>query len=239
MKFSIITVNYNNGDALDSVEIIKKYDVKLAYWVSEKDNGIYHAMNKAIRVASGDYCLFLNSGDTFYDASVLENIQPFLTADFVCGNACLTYGESVSSSIWEAPMSVNKLYFIQRLSVCHQSLFIRTSILKNRGYDESLRIVADYEQIFFEILVNRRTYRKADIVVCNYGCDGISSNHEKSDAEKRAVLEKFRLNNYIECDALQELINTLKIGTRKYKLVLYLAKFIVNGFSIFQKWIKK
>jgi putative colanic acid biosynthesis glycosyltransferase len=252
MKISIITVNYNNDFSLEntissvikqyfldyeyividggsndnSVEIIKKYASKITYWISEKDNGIYHAMNKGIAQASGEYILFLNAGDIFADTTVLQKIEPYLTADFVCGNALLKY--QTKTVLWEAPSFINKMFFLQRQSVCHQSLFIKTSLLKQRKYDETLRIVADYEQFFFETVVNQRTYRKADITISIYGCDGISSNHKKSDAEKRSVLEKFRTSSYIEADELQELVNTLKIGTSKYKLALLFMRLIIN-----------
>jgi putative colanic acid biosynthesis glycosyltransferase len=265
MKISIVTVNLNNavtlektiksvinqkftdfeylivdgGSTDESVDIIKRYTQKISYWVSEKDTGIYNAMNKAIEIANGDYCIFLNSGDVFYDELVLKNIQAFLTADFVCGDACLIYSESESTSLWKAPVNVDELYFVQRLSVCHQSLFIKTSLLKKRHYDESLKIVADYEQLFFEIIVNHRIYRKADMIVCYYGCDGISSDDKRSDAEKLVVIKNFQDKNYIEKDELQVLVNNLKIGTRKYKLVLAFVKYIVNVTSYYHKLIKR
>lgn len=251
MKYSIITVTYNNDSELEktiqsvlgqdyvnyeyividggsndkSIEIIKKYTSKITYWISEKDNGIYHAMNKGITQASGEYLLFLNSGDIFVDKTVLQKTEPYLTADFVCGNALLKH-ESVLT-VWEAPSVVNELFFLQRQSVCHQSLFIKTSLLKKRNYDDSLNVVADYEQFFYETIVNQRTYIKADVTVSVYGCNGISSDHKKSDAEKRFVLEKFRTLSLIEADELQELVNLLKIGTRKYKLALLLMKLII------------
>lgn len=100
MRISIITVNFNNKDGLErtiksvisqkpelyeyiiidggstdgSVDVIKKHSQHIHYWVSEKDNGIYHAMNKGIAVATGDYCNFLNSGDTYHDSYVLSRL---------------------------------------------------------------------------------------------------------------------------------------------------------------------
>ena len=100
MKVSIITVNFNNAVGLErtiesvvrqpkelyeyiiidggstdgSVEIIKKYEQYVTYWTSEKDNGIYDAMNKAIDLLKGNWVNFMNAGDKFYNDNVLSNI---------------------------------------------------------------------------------------------------------------------------------------------------------------------
>lgn len=107
MKLSIITVNFNDAGGLErtiksvisqtfcdyefiiidggstdgSVEIIKVYSDRIDYWVSEMDRGIYHAMNKGVDQAHGDYCLFLNSGDSFYNDEVLEKLSKFESND--------------------------------------------------------------------------------------------------------------------------------------------------------------
>ena len=98
-------------------------------------------MNKGISVAQGEYCFFLNSGDTFYEDDTLKKALLFLKEDFVCGNAVLKYAGGINE--WSAPEIVNTLFFMQRFSVCHQSLFIRTELLKSHPYNETLMIVAD------------------------------------------------------------------------------------------------
>lgn len=129
----------------------------------------------------------------------------------------------------ECPEIVNTLFFMQRFSVCHQSLFIRTELLKSHPYNETLMIVADYEQMFYEIAVNHRSYKKIDLTICYYGCDGVSSDHEKADAEKRSVINEFRYLGYIEPDELWNVVSKLKIGTRKYRLLLSLAKCLTSS----------
>jgi glycosyltransferase involved in cell wall biosynthesis len=113
MRFSIITINYNNalgliktiesvkiqlfndfefiiidGNSSDnSKEVIKENLNSISYWVSENDNGVYHAMNKGLKIAKGEYCIFLNSGDYFYNSNVL-----FQVTDSILNNSVLVYG---------------------------------------------------------------------------------------------------------------------------------------------------
>ena len=90
-----------DGGSVDcSVSVLQKYSEYISYWISEKDKGIYHAMNKGISVAQGEYCFFLNSGDTFYEDDTLKKALLFLKEDFVCGNAVLKYAGGINE--WSA-----------------------------------------------------------------------------------------------------------------------------------------
>ncbi len=78
-----------DGGSVDcSVSVLQKYSEYISYWISEKDKGIYHAMNKGISVAQGEYCFFLNSGDTFYEDDTLKKSSSFLKGGFCMWKCC-------------------------------------------------------------------------------------------------------------------------------------------------------
>ena len=72
-KFEFIVIDGGSNDG--GLEVIEQHKDKIDYWVSEPDKGVYNAMNKGIKVAKGEYLIFMNSGDTFYDDNVLEKIE--------------------------------------------------------------------------------------------------------------------------------------------------------------------
>ena len=249
MKISVITVNFNDRDGLEetvrsvaaqtyrdieyividggstdgSKEVIEKHSCNISYWVSERDKGIYNGMNKGIAAATGNYCIFMNSGDTFFDDNVISNVSEQLDADIVCGNAQIVKG---GDYLWTAPEKIDLSWWLNRYSICHQSTFIRTEILKTRPYNENYKVVADYESFFYETIVNKRSYKKINLTVCNYGVDGISASHDKADDDKIRVIDTFRYNGLIEEDELLRLCKKLHYNGRRYKLALKLLKYL-------------
>lgn len=172
-----------DGGSVDgTVDIIKKYENKLAYWISEPDKGIYNAMNKGIAKATGMYCNFMNVGDHFYDNDVLLNIfaKESRNSDILVGTA------NTSDYLWvpakEEIFSLSSIY-----TICHQASFIKTSLLKTNPYDETLRIVAD-TKFFIEMLILRNvTYETLPIITCYYEIGGLSSDSIKHQNEMEKV----------------------------------------------------
>ncbi|MEG1749616.1 MAG: glycosyltransferase family 2 protein [Tannerellaceae bacterium] len=167
VEFSIITVTYNSKKTLEktilsvlgqsykdyeyiiidgkstdgTADVILQYKHALSTWVSEKDQGIYDAMNKGIRIASGKWILFMNSGDLFVDSHVLQMVADEIATD----NATdILYGDILiekrgSLTIKPAAEPCNK----QRMYFCHQSAFTRTKILKTMPFDTHFKMSAD------------------------------------------------------------------------------------------------
>ncbi len=213
MKFSVITVNYNNHDGLrqtmksvvdqtccdfeyividggstdGSVEVIKEYSSYVHYWVSEPDFGIYHAMNKGVAQAHGDYCLFLNSGDFFQNDMVLE-----LVGKLAIGEDLLV-GKVISSKdgtdLFLPPQRDISLYYLYSSTLPHQGTFIKTNLLRKYPYREDLKIVSDWAFFLEVIIFQQCSIIFLDLVVAVFDTEGLSTSSPKEMwKEKEKVL---------------------------------------------------
>jgi glycosyltransferase involved in cell wall biosynthesis len=211
LKISIITVSYNvvntiektilsvinqtypnieyiiiDGGSTDgTIDIIKKYEDKLTYWVSEPDKGIYDAMNKGVIKATGTYCNFMNAGDKFFDENVLLNVFQDKHDEDILSGITVT-----SSDIWYPPEKNNlSLLFFYKYGLGHQATFINTKLLKEVPYDEKLKIVADNKFFIETLIFKNASYKNIPTKICIYDTTGISSNNRKEAlSELREVL---------------------------------------------------
>lgn len=206
MKISIITINYNHAEGLrntiksvvsqtskdyeyiiidggstdDSVDIINEYANKIDYWESEPDGGIYPAMNKGVRAAHGEYCIFMNSGDEFYAPDVIERVfSQGLNEDIVCGDIC--FGEN---NISPNPETVTMRTFYKH-TLYHQASFIRTQLLRDHPYDEQMRSAADWKFFMHELVFRNASYKHVPIVIARFEDGGISTTN--SDLSRNEV----------------------------------------------------
>lgn len=210
MKYTIITINYNNCDGLrqtienvihqtytdyeyiiidggstdGSVEVIKHYADKITYWVSEPDKGIYNAMNKGILKAHGEYLNFMNSGDYFYDNKVLEGIIPFLTADIVQGNLYNRMTKQFSHRYYD---NITMRFFYEA-AFDHQACFFNRDLFCNSLYDENYKIVSDWLFCMKKIIFENKKFRNIPINVASYEGNGISYNNPKQEEERNKAL---------------------------------------------------
>ncbi len=218
MKYSIITVNFNNKEGLrrtiesvihqtfrdfeyiiidgastdGSIDVLREYDQQINYWVSEKDSGIYNAMNKGIDKATGDYLNFMNSGDCFYNNEVLERLSKRqLTEDLIVGRDYHYNPQTGQGFATILPPRISMLtFYIQTLP--HQSSFFRKELFNGTRYDESLKIVADIKFYIQKICVENCSVAKIDDIICRREPDGISKSHNECRiAEHQAVLTEF------------------------------------------------
>lgn len=136
----------DGGSTDGTLDIVKKYDERIDYWLSEPDKGIYDAMNKGAGLASGEWINFMNAGDRFYGNSVVNRIFALDRShcDIIYGNHEVSYGGRFSR-IGKAG-SVEELW--KGMNFSHQSAFIRTSLVRMKGFNVGNAIGADFEMIY-------------------------------------------------------------------------------------------
>ena len=215
MKLSIITINLNNKTGLQktinsvitqtfkdfewiiidggstdgSKELIEQYSQHVTYWVSEPDNGIYHAMNKGIYQAKGKYLQFLNSGDTFYSPRILHDIftlnsyeSDIITGNIICNNKVLR-------GIGYKEISLNDFFYN---NVFHPSSFIKRNLFYTFGlYDENYKIVSDSKFFIKSIILGNSTVMYIDKPIVYFDSTGISSTYSSLvKTEKKQIFEE-------------------------------------------------
>lgn len=253
-KLSIITINFNNvvglektiqsvisqtfnnysfiiidGGSTDrSVEVIKQYASKLSYWVSEADKGIYCAQNKGIAKATGEYCLFLNSGDILINNDILKDV--FSSAPDVDIVSCdLSVSDGNSNVIEKMPESIDTDYFLLS-SISHPSTLIRRLLFNKIGlFDESFKICGDYDFFLRALLINKATYKHIPVVLSQFDASGISSNSSGKQLQKQERRKSFEKYYTIEVvNSLEENLKIKRSNKYRYKKLL---KMIFKPFS--------
>jgi len=177
----------------DTRSVIKAQEDRIAFWVSEPDSGIYNAMNKGIRAATGDYLLFINSGDVLLNEEVIaEVVKQGLTKDLVCGN--LVFEKETGPEEWIPANEVTFKTFLYS-TIPHPTTLIKRSVFDIVGlYNERHKIVSDWEFFILAICKYNCTYQHVDVFMTAYIDGGVSSNPQNFDAinaERKAVLNQY------------------------------------------------
>ena len=258
-KFSVITVNYNNGDGLrktmlsvlaqsfedyeyiiidggstdESVKIIEMYTDEVDYWVSEPDEGIYHAMNKGVRRAKGEYLVFMNSGDCFHDSFVLSWVATQkIEEEIAIGKVYCT----VAGRIKEAPDTDCSMMDLYRNHPPHQAAFLKRVLFDDGLFDESFRLVSDWVFLIDRMIFKNCSYRYLDRIIADYDMEGVSSTSPQLlKKEETRVLETLLparirkdYEKYKNADSpLLALIPELNKTAGFHRMVFLLVKFLL------------
>ncbi len=171
----------DGGSTDGTVELLTANRGKIAYWVSEPDRGIYHAFNKGISHAQGDWICFLGSDDYFWDERVLERMAPLLERlpediRIAYGQIMLVDAEGASLFIQGEPWENIKDQFKDVMCIPHQGAMHRSSLFKLRGlFDETFRIAGDYELYLRELGTGSAAFLPG-IIVAAQRRGGVSSS---------------------------------------------------------------
>lgn len=251
LRLSIITINFNNCDGLlktmqsvltqtfsnleyiiidggstdGSRELIEKHSKEIDFWISEKDNGIYHAMNKGIKNSTGDYLLFLNSGDFLISSDIIQKaLSEFNNEDIIYGNLLIDGAPD------KYPDTLSFHYFYRHGTLPHQAAFIKKELFEKFGYyDEQNKICSD--TIFFiKVLCKYNVvYKHIPIAISQINMHGISSQpkswpiiekeiHQSIEKEFPLFVEDYKkLNALTGVIKRSRLLNTMKkVGLLKH-----------------------
>lgn len=185
----IIIVDGASADG--TLEIIKKYSAEHSgiRWISERDGGVYDAMNKGIGLATGEWLYFLGADDRFYDTRVLAAV--FSTGQAAASD--LLYGDvefRYSKRIYDGPFDLRRLLF--ESNICHQAAFYRRSVFEKVGlYDTGCTIYADRDFNIRCYLDKRLTKKYLNRIIAVYNeQDGLSAL-EKTDPIFREKQQRY------------------------------------------------
>jgi glycosyltransferase involved in cell wall biosynthesis len=187
IEYIVIDGASNDG----TLEIIKRYEKRMAKLISEKDKGIYDAMNKGLALATGDYVIFMNSGDEFYASDTVAKV--FATAQ----DADIYYGEtemvnderqSLGQRRHQAPDKFNWRSFKYGMSVSHQAIYIRRTLTE--PYDPQYQLSADIDWII-RAAKKAKKIVKVDGYVAKYLVGGMSkAKHKQSLLERFDIMKR-------------------------------------------------
>jgi glycosyltransferase involved in cell wall biosynthesis len=195
---SVINQTYDNveyiiidgGSTDGTVDIIRKYEHAIDYWVSEKDHGIYDAMNKGIFLATGEWINFMNAGDLFYNQKVLDKI---FTKPQMLQDIDLIYSDTLLDG--KTMLTCN----IKTDVIIHQSLIYKRVLHQERGLYLVYKnlLISDY--LFF-MLCKDKNWHKSDVIISIYSTQGLS-NEKFSIHLNQKIGTDLMFNNISRVDA--------------------------------------
>jgi glycosyltransferase involved in cell wall biosynthesis len=198
-------------------------------WISEPDSGIYNAMNKGIFRSTGDYCLFLNSGDVLFNNHVLSQIaKNEIISDIICFDAIVN--EEHKNTLVKAPKDVS-FYTFYTHTILHQATLIKRFLFEKYGlYNEQFRIVSDWEFFVKALILGNCSYQSIELTISVFDSNGVSSNSQYIElcrAERQQVFDKYLAYFIPDYNLIQPkpIYNFLK-NAEKFRILKYPFLFI-------------
>ena len=215
-KFSVITVTYNAGKVLEdtiqsvvfqtyrnveyiivdgnskdnTLEIVDKYRNRISQVISEPDKGLYDAMNKGIRLATGDYLCFLNAGDKFHANDTLQRMVDSLKEselpDVLYGETAIVdeNGNFLHMRRLSTPQQLNWKSFKQGMLVCHQAFFAKRELALQEPYLLEYRFSADFDWCI-RIMKRSKQLHNTQLTLIDYLNEGLTTQNHKASLKER------------------------------------------------------
>ena len=227
MRISIITVSFNSEQTIErtiksvvnqnyddieyilidggssdrTIDIVKKYEKSISYWVSEKDAGIYDAMNKGLRHCTGEIIAFLNSDD-WYEENIFADVADCFRTESIqllCGDMYIHREGTVSK--YHVNENVAQQVVRYSMAYPHPTMFARKRLFDQYGnFDTQYKIAADYDW-FLRVYVHNEKIKVIDKVVTNFSYGGVSTKEEKMlcilDEQRQVALAALKRNDIL------------------------------------------
>jgi glycosyltransferase involved in cell wall biosynthesis len=187
-----IIVDGNSNDG--TVALIHRYENERLKWISEPDKGLYDAMNKGIKMATGDYLCFLNAGDTFYDTDTVQKIfassDEDHSPDILYGETAIVddNGRFLHMRRLQAPKNLTWKSFKHGMVVCHQAFIVKRELVE--PYDLSYRFSADFDWCI-RMMKKAKNIYNTDLILVDYLNTGMTTANRKASLRERyRIMEK-------------------------------------------------
>ena len=189
---SVVKQDYSNieyiivdgGSTDGTLDIVKKYEKKIALWLSEPDHGIYDAMNKGLTHATGNYIYYLGADDCLLGPTSISQVVSFLQdnpeVDVLCASVMMVDSVYRIEKVYSSNFSEADV--LSGYNTPHQGMFVRREILQKHRFDTSYHIAADYKNFLKFYLDQNIALKKSAMIVAYYANDGVSGNG--SDAQQ-------------------------------------------------------
>ena len=186
LEYIIIDGASNDG----TIDIIKKHEDAISHWISEPDKGIFDAMNKGLQYANGDWIIFMNAGDCFFDHNTLTRVCHELTDNMV-----MIYGDTqyIRSTGTHVETAFEPDYIRKNMPTSHQSFLIRTEMAKEIGFNTRYRYAADYNMVYhiFSKYGEKGTKHIPIPISCYEAITGLSMQHENEVYKETLMIRRF------------------------------------------------
>lgn len=252
---SVITINFNNRIGLErtiqsvisqtyqdfeyiiidggsndgSKDIIEKYEKYFSYWVSEPDNGIYHAMNKGVKQAKGEYCIFMNSGDFLCNPQTLklatDKIKEVDT-DFCTGQLICCKNNKICGVVFP---HINPNFLIANKSIEHQATFARRKWLNQYPFNENTKITGDWQNFITCISINGASYSPINTAIAFYDTAGFSCTNSDILAKERQIFKNSLIPTWFQRELDTILTNDVHlfvVDKKKHPIMFLIIKYI-------------
>jgi glycosyltransferase involved in cell wall biosynthesis len=256
--FEYIIIDGGSDDG--SVDVIKKYADKITYWVSEPDGGIYNAMNKGIKHAHGEFCLFLNSGDCLIETETLKNVFAEITGMRGGGGIDIYYSDLMKTdgSMVIYPKDLT-IYSLLEQPISHQNALIKRELFLCHGmYNENYRIVSDYEFWLKEMWIYHTRFFHLDTRIALFDTGGVGSTTDYNQERRNMLYDVFidladpirGFEGFIDLldpiEGFKEFLNSVyydivaKYGnSRPLNVFLKIYRFFIKKWQLLQKKLRK